>query len=301
MEATQDKITGTDLIGWGHHPGPAFTGLLSMAEAAQGQGLSADAVRTMLEAEKPAPVMQMALQSGLAFHANIVAGDADEVQNIAKVSETMRVLMQTPTVVAGAIMPDACPAGPMATIPVGGVVAARNAIHPGMHSADICCSVMISDLGNIDPKAVLDAATAVTHFGPGGRDNGQRFTGLLDLLDAFRANAYLYSNALLQVAQSHMGTHGAGRNFSRTEHRRRNGGLTAEAMLAAKTTGLDIRFHAGRIDVSELPSGYKRADAVVQQIKDYGLAEIEDYIDPYGCIMAGAVAPFWQTGKRPRR
>lgn len=95
--------------------------------------------------------------------------------------------------------------------------------------------------------------------------------------------------------------HGAGRNFSRTEHRRRNGGVTAEAMLAAETTGLDIRFHAGRIDVSELPSGYKRADAVVQQIKDYGLAEIEDYIDPYGCIMAGDVAPFWQTGKRPRR
>lgn len=460
------KITGTDLIAWGHRPGPTFATLLATAEAAQDRGLSNDAVRTMLEPEKPAPVVQMPLQSGRSFHANIVAKDADEVQNIADVSETMRVLMQTPTIEAGAIMPDACPAGPVGTIPVGGVVAARNALHPGMHSADICCSVMISDMGNADPKAVLDAAMQVTHFGPGGRDNGQRFTVSLDLLDAFRANPFLNSNAMLQVAQSHMGTqgdgnhflfvgrsrktgrtaivthhgsrgpgaklykagmevaeryrqilspatlkqnawipadsddgraywqalqlirrwtkanhnalhqavverahgslgdrfwnehnfvferaglyyhgkgatpawgdyaadatgltliplnmaepvlvvrgsdaahalgfspHGAGRNFSRTEHRRRNVSMTPEAMLAAETRGLDIRFHAGGIDPSELPSGYKRADAVVQQIKDYGLAEIEDYIDPYGCIMAGDVAPVWRTGKKTRR
>ena len=72
-------------------------------------------------------------------------------------------------------------------------------------------------------------------------------------------------------------------------------------MLKAETQGLDIRFHAGGIDMSELPSSYKRADAVVRQIKDYGLAEIEDYIDPFGCIMAGDLPPFWQTGKRTRR
>jgi RNA-splicing ligase RtcB len=94
--------------------------------------------------------------------------------------------------------------------------------------------------------------------------------------------------------------HGAGRNFSRSEHRRRNWAVTPEAMLAAETQGLDIRFHAGGIDASELPSGYKRAEAVVRQIKDYGLAEIEDYIDPYGCIMAGDVAPFWQRTKKIR-
>jgi RNA-splicing ligase RtcB len=95
--------------------------------------------------------------------------------------------------------------------------------------------------------------------------------------------------------------HGAGRNYSRSEHRKRNSTTTPEAMLRAETQGLDIRFHAGGIDMSELPSGYKRADAVVRQIKDYGLAEIEDYIDPFGCIMAGDLPPFWQTGKRTRR
>ena len=347
-----------------------------------------------------------------------------------------------------------CPAGPEGTIPVGGVVAARNAIHPGMHSADICCSVMISDLGEADPKAVLDAAQSVTHFGIGGRQ-GRRFTVSLKLLDALRENRFTNDPKLLRMAQEHMGTqgdgnhflfvgrsratgrthlvthhgsrgpgaalykmgmiaaekfrraqspetlkgnawipadseegraywealqlirkwtkanhsglhqaaleaakaelsdrywnehnfvferdglylhgkgafdgwaadatertliplnmsepvlvvrgkdqahglgfspHGAGRNFSRSEHRRRHAEKTAEQLFAEETQGLDIRFHAGRIDVSELPSGYKRAESVVRAIKRYDLAEIEDYIDPYGCIMAGDVPPPW--------
>ena len=55
----------------------------------------------------------------------------------------MTELMRTPKIIAGAVMPDACPAGPKGTIPVGGI-AVSEAIHPGMHSADICCSMAIS-------------------------------------------------------------------------------------------------------------------------------------------------------------
>jgi len=326
--------------------------------------------------------------------------------------------------------------------------------------------VMITDIGHADPKAVLDAAQSVTHFGPGGRAQGRRFTVSLDLLDAFRANSFLNTPKALRMAQEHMGTqgdgnhflfvgrsrktgrtaivthhgsrgpgaalyklgmevaerfrralspktlkqnawipaeteegaaywqalqlirkwtkanhnaihqataeaaraevgdrfwnehnfvfrrgdlflhskgatpawgdyaadatgltliplnmaepvlvvrgkdaaqglgfspHGAGRNFSRSEHKRRMGTTTPEQMLKAETAGLDIRFHAGGIDASELPSSYKRADAVVEQIGTYGLAEIEDYIDPYGCIMAGDVPPFWRERKTGRR
>ena len=32
----------------------------------------------------------------------------------------------------------------------------------------------------------------------------------------------------------------------------------------------------------------------MRQIRQYDLAEIEDYIDPFGCIMAGDLPPFWQ-------
>ena len=94
--------------------------------------------------------------------------------------------------------------------------------------------------------------------------------------------------------------HGAGRNFSRTEHRRRMGAVTPAQMLAAETAGLDIRFHAGAVDASELPSSYKRAGAVMDQMRDYGLADVVDCIDPYGCIMAGGIVPHRQA-KRTRR
>lgn len=95
--------------------------------------------------------------------------------------------------------------------------------------------------------------------------------------------------------------HGAGRNFSRTEHKRRMGDKTPAEMLAEETKGLDIRFHCGAVDPSELPSSYKKADTVIRQIADYGLAEVVDCIDPYGCIMAGDLPPVWQRETRTRR
>jgi hypothetical protein len=72
-------------------------------------------------------------------------------------------------------------------------------------------------------------------------------------------------------------------------------------MMALETEGLDVRFFENRIDPSELPSGYKNADSVVRQIGTFGLAEIEDYIDPYGCIMAGETTPPWIARKQNRR
>ncbi|MEJ2001580.1 MAG: RtcB family protein [Maritimibacter sp.] len=468
IEQYREPVTGEHLKDWGHRPGKQFPALLAKANEMRAEGLGLVRIRQELEGDLvPAP-QQMSLRAPgeVAFEENIDTGNADEQDNIGKVRATMTELMRTPTIEAGAIMPDACPAGPVGTIPVGGVAAARNALHPGMHSADICCSVMITDMGQIDPKAVLDAAQSVTHFGPGGRSQGKRFTTSLKLLDAFRVNAFLNNPKVLRMAQEHMGTqgdgnhflfvgrsrktgrtaivthhgsrgpgavlyqlgmnvaqrfrkelspetakqnawipadseegraywealqlirkwtkanhnaihqatveaskaqpgdrfwnehnfvfkrgdlyyhgkgatpawgdyaadatgltliplnmaepvlvargkdaarglgfspHGAGRNFSRSEHRRRMGSVTPEQRLKAETEGLDVRFHAGGVDASELPSGYKDAKSVVAQIKSYDLAEIEDYIDPYGCIMAGDIPPFWQTRKKGRR
>lgn len=87
------------------------------------------------------------------FIINIRAEHESEQDNVEKVIQTMKVLMKTPTLVGGAVMPDACPTGPEGLIPVGGVVVAKNAIHPGFHSADICCSVMLTDFGKADRKS----------------------------------------------------------------------------------------------------------------------------------------------------
>lgn len=468
-ELNTTTLTSEMLGVWGHEPGKAFGAALRDGNAALLEGKTLEEVRAQLESYKPDPVIPLFDTGSIPFYSNIIPEGEDEEENVKSVEQHMTALMRTPTVISGAIMPDACPAGPLGTIPVGGVVATKNAIHPGMHSADICCSVMMTDLGHTDPKAVLDAAHKATHFGPGGRPNGSRFTVSLDLLDQFRENRFLNNPKLLRMAQEHMGTqgdgnhfmfvgtsrntgktalvthhgsrgpgamlykfgmgvaekfrkrlspatlkqnawipadtdvgqaywealqlirkwtkanhnalhqaacdalevkhqfrfwnehnfvfkrddlfyhgkgatpawdeyaadscgltliplnmsepvlvvrgndqthglgfspHGAGRNFSRTEHKRRNSQLTPQEMLEMETEGLDIRFYEGKIDVSELPSGYKNADAVVAQIKKYELAEIEDYIDPYGCVMAGDIEPFWlqrkKKGKRGR-
>lgn len=459
-------ITGRELKQWGHTPGAQFPTLLNRANELHVAGHDMSAIRAELASEIPVrpPQIELHEEGAIGFHENLTPADDDEVANLEKVRETMRAVMRTPTVIGGAIMPDACPAGPVGTIPVGGVVAAHNAIHPGMHSADICCSLMLTDLGETDPKTILDAAQKVTHFGPGGRKQGQRFTVSLDLLDAMRANPFLNNAKTIRAVQEHMGTqgdgnhflfvgtsrrtgktmlvthhgsrgpgaklykagmevaekyrrlhsrktlkqnawipadsedgraywealqlirkwtktnhnsihqatlevagasagerfwnehnfvfrcgdtylhgkgatpawsdfasdadaagrtiiplnmaepilivrgtdashalgfspHGAGRNWSRTEHMRRLGTTTADKALIEETKGLDVRFYSGQVDASELPSSYKPAQAVVAQIESYGLAEVEDWIDPYGCIMAGQMPRFI---RRPR-
>ena len=60
-----------------------------------------------------------------------------------------------------------------------------------------------------------------------------------------------------------------------------------EEVFKRETQGLDIRFYSGNIDVSELPSAYKNAQAVKDQMQQFGLGEVVDEILPYGCIMAG--------------
>ena len=147
------------------------------------------------------------------FSINIKAENELEQDNIITVINSMQTLMKTPTLVDGAIMPDACPAGPDGTIPVGGVAVAKNAIHPGMHSADICCSVMLTDFGKVDPKTILDTAHANTHFGPGGRDRDSQFRFPKELLGAFEANYFLNEGNMIQIARSHLGTQGDGNHF----------------------------------------------------------------------------------------
>jgi RNA-splicing ligase RtcB len=107
-------------------------------------------------------------------------------------------------------MPDACPTGE-GQIPVGGVVVARNAIHPSMHSADICCSVMMTNFGFTDPKSVLDSAHLVTHFGGGGR---KEFSDLpTDLEMRISDNNFLGIPKSIQFAKDHLGTQGDGNHF----------------------------------------------------------------------------------------
>ena len=451
-------MTAKELIAMGFKSGKWIPGALSHINTHQ---LKGDALLNYLESFRPGPVQDLHSKAK-SYSVNIKAENELEESNVASVLESMDILMRTPTIMNGAVMPDACPAGPKGTIPVGGVVAAKNAIHPGMHSADICCSVMLTDFGSTDPKAILDAAHASTHFGPGGRDRNAQYPFPTELLKAFESNYFLRDNQMVEIARTHLGTqgdgnhflfvgvskktgntmlithhgsrgpgarlytkgmkiaerirkeispdtlkqnawipfdteegqhywealqiirawtkknhevihdatldalgvplenrfwnehnfvfqdddvfyhakgatpldakfmpditgprliplnmaepvlivdgattatnlgfapHGAGRNMSRTQHRKSKAGLTHQDVFQEETEGLDIRFFSNEIDVTELPSAYKNAATVREQMDEFGLGTVQDEVMPYGCIMAGD----WQVNAPWRR
>ncbi len=461
----ENKITGNEIIALGYKPGKWFADAL---EYINKNSLSVSEMLVYLEKFKspdPIPLNKNVVD----FIINIKAENEAEEDNVQKVIRTMETLMKTPTLVAGAVMPDACPTGEEGHIPVGGVAVAKNAIHPGFHSADICCSVMLTDFGKKNPKEVLDAAHSITHFGYGGRPRGEQMPMSQELMDAFRENYYLNDENLISIARSHMGTqgdgnhflfvgtskltgntmmvthhgsrapgaklydkgmkvanrfrielspetlkenawipfdteegqaywealqlirkwtkenhetihnavlsklemeaenrfwnehnfvfrdgdlfyhakgatplddkflpdsaglqliplnmaepvlivhgttngrnlgfapHGAGRNFSRSFHKKSLAHKTINEVFAEETQGLDVRFFSNEIDISELPSAYKNAQNVRSQIEEYGLCEVIDEVLPYGCIMAGDVgknAPWKKKNKKFRK
>ena len=457
------KVTGKTLIDLGFREGRWFKDALVHINEHELEG---ELLTNYLTQYKMPPVQEL-YEDAVAFSINIKSENELEAQNVDSVVSSMEKLMRTPTVVDGAIMPDACPAGPSGTIPVGGVVVTKNAIHPGMHSADICCSVMLTDFGKADPKEVLDAAHASTHFGPGGRSREDQFRFPDELLVAFKSNFFLNNDRILGMARTHLGTqgdgnhflfvgkskktgntmmithhgsrgpgallykkgmqiaeqfrkdispetlkqnawipynteegekywealqimrtwtkknhtcihdevcekvgklpedrywnehnfvfkkgdlfyhakgatpldeafmpditgprliplnmsepvlivtgnttvnnlgfapHGAGRNMSRTQHKKTKAEFTNEEVFALETEGLDVRFYSNEIDVSELPSAYKNAVNVRSQMEEFGLGEVVDEVMPYGCIMAGDFqknAP-WRVKRRNR-
>ncbi|MFZ1105469.1 MAG: RtcB family protein [Hyphomicrobiaceae bacterium] len=210
------KITGKTLIAWGYRPGPWFAAAIAQAEKARAAGAGEAAIRAVVDGFAPPPASKpvpLRASGGLPFTLNIRAEEPEDADNIAGVERHMAELMRVPTLVAGTVMPDACPAGSApGTIPVGGVVAARGAIHPGFHSADICCSMAVTVFGKgTEPTAVLDAGMKLSHFGGGGRPSGARVAPPAEVLEAFEANAFLKPH--VNAAVEHFATQGDGNHF----------------------------------------------------------------------------------------
>lgn len=207
-------ITGNTLIEWGFTPGAWFKNAIEVANRELAVGVPLAAIEEKVRSLSPAPPIVLRTNSiPFAIYAGAEGEDARE--NLNAVIRHMDNLMRVPTIKHGAVMPDACPTGGAeGTIPVGGIVACENAIHPSFHSADICCSVAISVFGrNVDPKKVLDIAEHVTHFGPGGRlDNGAlTHKPLTRLVSEFEGNSFL--KGLEERALRHFMTQGDGNHF----------------------------------------------------------------------------------------
>lgn len=198
-------ITGKDLIGMGYKPNKLFKDAIEHINA---NGLIGDAIKQYMDSIQPIHIEPH--NEHIAFYENLRAENEEEKSNVEMVINTMKQIMVTPTVVKGCVMPDACPTGEM-QIPVGGVVVAKNAIHPSWHSADICCSVMMTNFGNIEPKSVLDAAHSITHFGGGGRDEYSELPKEFE--EKLLANEYLKTERSMSFAKQHLATQGDGNHF----------------------------------------------------------------------------------------
>lgn len=460
----QKKYNGRDLIALGYVPSQWFKEALMYLNSNE---LSEEERDEYLKKISWTPPTLEPFKVAKTYFKNIELNDnilcsEESKQNVRNVIETMDILMKTPTVVTGAIMPDACLAGALGQIPVGGICVTRNAIHPSMHSADICCSMYATMFENVDEKKLLDIAESVTHFGPGGRKTPLRnLPGYL--YDSILNNKFLNSERSVKLAKTHFGTqgdgnhflfvghskntnkialithhgsrgfgallykkgmqiaetfrrrispktpqlnawipfdtlegkeywdalqiirewtkwnhkvihdtihmkylekygtmgedysfwnehnfvfrdnnlfyhakgatpltdqfvpdsynglriiplnmkdgilivsgtenennlgfapHGAGRNMSRTAHKKTKQNMTINEVFEQETKGLDIRFFSKQIDITELPSAYKDAGIIEREIKEFKLGEVIDRIVPYGCIMAGD----WKRG-----
>lgn len=229
-------IDGNTLIAWGFQPGRWFKAALENANAMQAGGADDDAIFAALQALQPVETLMRT--NGVPFSMLIEAENEMERTNIAAVSEHMDALMRVPTIVAGAVMPDACPSGSApGTIPVGGVVACEDAIHPGFHSSDICCSVTITVFSRKDdPKRVLDAVQAVTHFGPGGRDRVQMPPD--EVMEGFAVNPFL--KGLERFAIGHFATQGDGNHFAYVGHLKSTGQIALVTHHGSRGLGAQV-------------------------------------------------------------
>lgn len=203
-------ISGKTLIDWGFKPGKWFPAAIETANRMRAQGASEDAILAAVQALMPVEAL---LRTNRVPYGRFLDADTDaERDNAVAVAKHMDALMRVPTIVAGSVMPDACPAGAAeGTIPVGGAVACDDAIHPGFHSADICCSLAMTTFKRSDdPKRILDAVQAVTHFGPGGRDS--RVPVPRDIAGSISANRFL--DGLQTISERDFASQGDGNHFA---------------------------------------------------------------------------------------
>ena len=212
---------GNTLIQMGYKPGKHFPEMLQVANGLAEHDIGQEQIREALdeiydEATFEEPTIPLK-ESGK-FSVYLDEGTTEyEKNNNTAVMEHVKELVRVPTIVDAAVMPDACPAGSaMGTIPVGCVAVAENAIHPGMHSADICCSMYLTVLDiegtPENAKTVLDSVQKVSHFGVGGRKEyplGHHHY----IVDQAHNNPFLASVRMFKAMSEHHATQGDGNHF----------------------------------------------------------------------------------------
>ncbi len=208
------ELKARDLLAAGWTENRRLGAALRRARELELGGLPRVEALRRLETEFPKEWPRLELRSAPAVLAEAIEADTPlEQANVELSRRRMAELLHVPVVRRGVLMPDACPSGAAtATIPVGGGIEVENALIPGAHSADICCSMFASFFADNHPIAeVMDHLQAVTHFGAGGRPRGQQWTSAV-LERPVWENPFL--SGLRPRAQDFLGTQGDGNHFA---------------------------------------------------------------------------------------
>lgn len=208
------EIKARDLVAAGWHEGRRLGAALRRARDLEMSGLSRSDVLGQLEREFPKQLPVILPRHEPAPLAEAIEPEtAEEAANVMAARARMLELLHLPVIKRGAIMPDACPSGASrATIPVGGAIEVENAIIPGAHSADICCSMYASFFpANHPVGGMMDHLFKTTHFGPGGRPRGDQWSSAV-LEEPVWENEFL--SGLQSRARDFMGTQGDGNHFA---------------------------------------------------------------------------------------
>lgn len=250
-------ITGKDLIEWGIQPldgnGKKFGEWLRLAQTMEQDDFSnfdyedIKSAILQLKAEGEAQVIEQQAKwsqvrtNDLPISVFLEPENEDEERNLAAVMAHMDNIARLPPVRSLAVMPDSMPSGSQpGTIPVGGVVATEGTIHPGMHSADICCSMAITVFNrDEDVSRVLDEAMKVTHFGLGKRPKSEvrQNHELKGILELFKGNRYLDDPKMRDAAENHFMTQGDGNHFLYVGHLESTGQLALVTHHGSRSLG----------------------------------------------------------------
>jgi tRNA-splicing ligase RtcB len=253
-------ITENYLIGAGYEPGTMLNQMLVKAVALHDRGIhDRKYVLKLLAREFGAPPPKVVMrEKPLPLAEAIHHTNREEYENLQAVRQQMRDLLKVPVISRGAVMPDACPTGKgRAVMPVGGVIAAKNAIIPSAHSSDICCSMFAtfyherSDIGS-----ELDVLETCTRFGLGHRH-------LDTLVEDPVHDEDVWGNPFLQGlrdrARVHMADQGDGNHFAFI------GELDVDAGTATAFR------EAGHVDLADQLTGNGRCRVLVTHHGSRGL------------------------------
>jgi tRNA-splicing ligase RtcB (3'-phosphate/5'-hydroxy nucleic acid ligase) len=208
------EIKARDLISAGWEEGSRIGAALRRARALEKSGKPRDRVLAELEKEFPKQLPLVLPRSEPAPLAEAIEPETpEETTTVANARTRMQELLRMPIVKRGSLMPDACPAGvSYATIPVGGAIEVENALIPGAHSADICCSMYASFFPANHPVAeMMDHLQKTTHFGAGGRPRSQQWNSAV-IDEPVWDNPFL--SGLRDRAAQFIGTQGDGNHFA---------------------------------------------------------------------------------------